>query len=241
MKERNSGCLLCGEDIVYLSSPEERICAYCEKTLLADAKCRADHFVCDSCHQTNPNDFIEMFCRESTLQNPWEIANKIMGNKIVKMHGPEHHFLVPAALLTSYYNVVNEPQEKKKKISLARQRAEKVPGGFCGSHGTCGAAIGTGIFISLVLDTTPLSDQEWQLSNLITSKSLFSVSMSGGPRCCKRDTYLSIQEAVFFVHQKLHVEIPISGNMQCSFHNLNKECLQTDCSYYPQHIQPDIT
>jgi hypothetical protein len=234
VKEKNSGCLLCGDDIIYVSSPEKMVCDYCEKTVTGEAKCKSGHFICDSCHQTNPNDFIERFCRETSIQNPWEITNKILGNRTVKMHGPEHHFLVPAVLLSSYYNVLNQPGKKRQKISIARQRAEKVPGGYCGSHGTCGAAIGTGIFISLILDTTPVSDKEWQLSNLMTSKSLFSVAMSGGPRCCKRDTFLSIQEAVLFVSQKLHVEIPVSGNTKCSFFYLNKECLEKNCAYYPQ-------
>jgi hypothetical protein len=85
----------------------------------------------------------------------------------------------------------------------------------------------------VILGATPLSEKKWQLSNLMTSKSLFSVAMNGGPRCCKRDTFLSIQEAVSFVSQKLNVKIPISGNIECQFYYRNKQCLKSDCNYYP--------
>ncbi|WP_394340397.1 DUF5714 domain-containing protein [Mariniphaga sediminis] len=33
----------------------------------------------------------------------------------------------------------------------ANQWSGKVPGAFCGSHGSCGAAIGTGMFISTII------------------------------------------------------------------------------------------
>lgn len=233
MNENRSGCLICGEEIIYLSSPEELTCHFCDTTNKTEVKCKADHYICDSCHQTNPNDFIEKFCCETTLRDPWKISVRLMENKIVKMHGPEHHFLVPAALLAAYYNSTNQPAGKAKKIQVARQRAEKVPGGYCGTHGTCGAAIGTGIFISMILGATPLSEDEWQLSNLMTSKSLFAVAINGGPRCCKRDTFLSIQEAVSFVYQKLNIEIPVSGNIQCQFYYLNKQCQKSGCKYFP--------
>ena len=118
MKENNSGCLICGEEIVYLSTPEELTCHYCNTTNQAAVRCKADHYICDSCHQTKPNDFIEKFCYETNLLDPWEISVKLMENKMVKMHGPEHHFLVPAALLAAYYNNTGHATEKTKKISI---------------------------------------------------------------------------------------------------------------------------
>jgi hypothetical protein len=32
------------------------------------------------------------------------MALNLMKNPQIKMHGPEHHFLVPAVLLAAYYN-----------------------------------------------------------------------------------------------------------------------------------------
>jgi hypothetical protein len=130
-------------------------------------------------------------------------------------------------LLGAFYNAKGEPGEKEKKIKLARKRAENVLGGFCGFYGDCGAAVGTGIFISVLTGSTPLSVKEWGLSNLMTAKSLFTIANAGGPRCCKRNSFLAIQEAVSFVKDQFGVELPYDASaLKCRFHPLNKECLQ---------------
>jgi hypothetical protein len=155
-----------------------------------------------------------------------------MRNPKVKMHGPEHHFLVPAVLLSSYYNIKSNPQEKEAKIREARERASKVPGGFCGYFGDCGAAVGTGIFVSLITDATPLSISEWRLANMMTSKSLLSIAEHGGPRCCKRNSYLAIVQATDFLKDNFDVEMKVNKKIKCQFHDLNKQCLREKCTFY---------
>jgi hypothetical protein len=152
------------------------------------------------------------------------------------MHGPEHHFLVPAVLLTSYYNIRKEYRETGLMIQEARKRALNVLGGFCGSHGNCGAAVGTGIFISLITNTTPLSTEGWRLSNLITSKSLNTIAHRGGPRCCKRNTFLAILEAVKFLKDHFGIEMKRQQDIRCEFNGLNKECLREHCIFYTHHL-----
>ena len=153
----------------------------------------------------------------------------------MKMHGPEHHFLVPAVLLASYYNIRKDYSEKGLKIKEARERASNILGGFCGSHGDCGAAVGTGIFVSLITNSTPLSIEEWKLSNLITSKSLYTIANRGGPRCCKRNTYLAIIEAVKFLKENFGVEMKVRKDIRCEFNDLNEECLKEKCPFYSAH------
>jgi hypothetical protein len=158
------------------------------------------------------------------------MATEIMRSRSVSMHGPEHHFLVPAVLISAYCNKVREPR-KESMILHARKRAEKVPGGFCGTHGNCGAGVGTGIFISIISGSTPLAKEEWGLSNLMTGKSLVSIAMHGGPRCCKRDTYLAIGESVNFLKEKFDVTLE-SKRITCEFSDNNRECLKTGCLFY---------
>lgn len=67
------------------------------------------------------------------------------------MHGLEHHFLVPAALLAAWYNRHNNVHLKDAAIIIARHRAEYVAGGFLGFHGACGEAFGSGIFSASLL------------------------------------------------------------------------------------------
>ena len=107
-----------------------------------------------------------------------------------------------------------------------------MPEESCGFYGNCGAAVGTGIFISLILDSIMPYDVGWELSTLMTSKSLFSIAECGGPRCCKRSTFLALIEAADFVDKNIDVEIEIENKIKCDFSSLNKECLKENCPFY---------
>jgi hypothetical protein len=156
-----------------------------------------------------------------------------MRNPNVRMHGPEHHFLVPAVLLAAYYNIKNDSKTKAIKIGMAKDRAAQVVGGFCGFFGACGAAVGVGIFVSLLTDATPLSLRDWKLANLATAKSLFVIAKYGGPRCCKRSTFLGIISAAEFVEENFLVSFKINRDLKCEFYSLNNECLKEKCPFFP--------
>jgi hypothetical protein len=191
------------------------------------------HFVCNLCYRLGPDDAIEQFCSRTENTDPLAMAITLMQNPVIGMHGPEHHILVPAVLIAAYYNTLHEPHLKAKKIRIARERAGMIKGGACGFLGDCGAAVGTGIFISLVTNATPLSHVEWKQANLVTARSLETIANHGGPRCCKRNTFLAIRAAVEFVREQLGVTIPISLSVACIFSDLNRECRMKDCPFYP--------
>ena len=95
-------------------------------------------------------------------------------------------------------------------------------------------AVGTGIFVSVVTGATPLSLEEWRLSNLMTAKSLYTIANAGGPRCCKRNSFLAIPEAVSFIKDQFGVDLSHSSSaLRCRFHRLNKECPQEECRFFP--------
>lgn len=228
-----NGCLICGADLVYLDEAEEMECSICGKTLMSNAKCENGHFICDACHAADGFTIINRYCTNSKTINPVLLATTIMKHPKIKMHGPEHHFLVPAVLISAYYNKIGSPNLIPEKLEKAKERSMKIPGGFCGFCGNCGAGVGTGIFISVVLNSTPVAQNEWRLSNLITAKSLLDIANNGGPRCCKRDTYLSLETAICFVKEELDVELD-SSVIQCEFYTYNKECRKKECLYYPK-------
>jgi hypothetical protein len=169
---------------------------------------------------------------KSEETDPIRIINEIYKHPSVKMHGPEHHFLVPAVLLTSYYNLKGDKKTFKKKIMDAKQRSSNVLGGFCGYYGSCGSAIGSGIAMSLITNTTPLSRETWKQCNLTTAEALKSIALNGGPRCCKRDVYISIEEAVRKIKEFLDTEIPVNESISCGYSFFNKECIKDDCKYF---------
>lgn len=230
--EHRSGCLVCSKELVYLDEAETLTCHYCKETFDADARCVDGHYVCDACHSLSGNDIIEQTCASTDEVNPVRLAIELMRNHSVKMHGPEHHYLVPAVLLACYHNATGDPKGKVINLKKARNRAEKVPGGFCGIQGTCGAGIGTGIFVSVMTGSTPLSKEEWGSANAMTSRALNSIAGHGGPRCCKRTSFLAIAEAAGYLKDSYCVAIPIDEDIECEFSSLNKECLGTNCPFY---------
>lgn len=230
--DQSRGCLVCGKDLEYLAEPRAATCIYCGEPATTDVICKEGHFVCDRCHRAPAEEIIARFCRSTTEIDPVAIARALMGTPQVKMHGPEHHFLVPAVLLAAFYNVQGRADDKQRKIDQARQRASFIKGGFCGTHGDCGASVGTGIFVSLVTGATPLSREEWRLSNLVTAKSLETIALHGGPRCCKRNSFLAILTAVDFTREHFGVVMPVKKPVICGFSDRNKECLTKDCPFY---------
>ena len=233
--EYKTGCLICGKELIYLENAEKEGCYYCRETYKSDVTCIDRYFVCDKCHSLPANDPIEQTCINSKLEEPLELSLILMKNPKIKMHGPEHHLLVTAVLLSAYYNKKKDYRKKENKIKEARNRARKILGGLCGSHGICGAAVGTDIFISLITDATPLSEKEWKLSNRITAENLLTIAEWGGPRCCKRDTFLAIIGAVKFLREHFGFTIDSDKDFLCEFTKLNQECKKTDCMFYPHN------
>ncbi len=245
--EHKTGCLVCGQELLYLSSNELVTCYYCGQQQATNVRCSSGHYVCDRCHSLSADDLIEQFCTHTDQTDPLEMAITLMKNPALKMHGPEHHFLVPAVLLTAYHNSQGASaapgegmtQAQTPEASLpawikkARKRAEDVKGGSCGFCGACGAGIGTGIFISVMTGSTPLSKWEWRLSNQMTAESLRVIAEHGGPRCCKRDTYLALLTAGKFLQEHFNRTLPMDEQVRCEFHLLNRECLELDCPFFP--------
>ena len=226
-----SCCLLCKEELVYLENKLQLECSICHETKWADAHCQNNHFICDSCHADDANTWIEQQCLISDATDPIQLAIQIMRHPCVVMHGPEHHFLVPAVLLTTYLNLKQQGNLKNRAIKEARRRAQTVVGGSCGFHGACGAAIGVGIYVSLVTNATPLSIEEYRLCNLATAEALSRIAARGGPRCCKRNVFIALEYASEFTAAHLGQAMPIK-KAYCEFFPSNKECLRLDCVFF---------
>lgn len=182
--------------------------------------------------ETNP---LVSLCLEDTSSNPIEILERLMSQPECRMHGPEHHVLVGAALLTAYNNCLPDSAKLDMTTALAEvvKRGQQVPGGACGYMGACGASISTGIFLSIVTRNTPFSTDTWRLCNLCTARALEQVALNGGPRCCKRDSYLSVLTAIDFVKENLGVEM-VKPEVHCTRSQINEQCIGKKCPFSPQ-------
>ena len=137
--------------------------------------------------------------------------------------------MVGAALLTAYKNSGGDI-DLPKALTEMKNRGGSVPGGACGFWGACGAGISSGMFISIISGSTPLAGEPWGLSNRMTAKSLEAIGSVGGPRCCKRDSYLSILSAIDFVKEHFGVEME-KPEIVCEFSPRNNQCLGKRCPF----------
>ena len=228
-----SGCLICGAPIEYLAEPEEMECLFCRQKQLSTSRCVNGHFICDRCIRMGGDDLVESTTIRSTSDNPFIIAEQLLESPAIKLHEPEYHFLVPAVLIAALYNHTRQQDRKERCIKAARRRAEMAKGGFCSMMGDCGAAVGTAIFVGVITGATPLSQEEWRLSNLVTARTLEEIALHGGPRCCKRNTFLALRSAVRFLDQEMHIRLPMPETIRCRFSNQNADCLKEKCPFYP--------
>lgn len=222
-------CLICKAPLEYLEEDAEMECYICHKKEMSKTRCVNGHYVCSECH-TSGMDSIIAVCLEEKSKNPIEIMEKMMSMPFCHMHGPEHHVMVGAALLTAYKNAGGELDHEKALLEMY-SRGKAVPGGVCGFWGACGAGISSGIYMSIVTKSTPLTEEPWKLSNKMTSRALDKIGENGGPRCCKRDSYLAIIEAVKFTEEKLGVKMEL-GEIKCSRSDMNNQCIKMKCPFH---------
>ena len=225
MKEE---CLICKAPLKYLVQEEMMECAICHRQEQSRTRCVEGHYVCSDCH-TRGMDSIFGLCLSETSCDPIVILEKMMSMPFCHMHGPEHHVMVGAALLTAYHNAGGRV-ELTKALTEMYSRGKAVPGGACGFWGACGAGVSAGQFVSIVTGSTPLAVEAWGLSNQMTAKALESIGRVGGPRCCKRDSYLAILAAIDFAAAHLDVRmektIPV-----CTRSGQNNQCIGSRCPF----------
>lgn len=228
--DERDGCLACGAELIYLLKAEPMVCAGCGASHPSRARCQRGHFYCDRCHAGTAVDGIEQVCLASDECDPTALAVAAMRHPKVKMHGPEHHFLAPAVLVSAWCNLTGQHNRKPGLLAEARQRSEPVLGGFCGFQGACGAGVGVGIFASMVTKASPVKGTERCLSMRATSEALQVIGHTDAPRCCKRDTFLGLLSAAQFARKHLGIEFPI-GKIRCEFSAMNRECIGDACLF----------
>lgn len=221
-------CLICKAPLEYLNEDIEMECEFCHKKERSKTRCINGHYVCNECH-TAGIDTIFSVCLSSQSKNPVKILNEMMDLEFCHMHGPEHHIMVGAALLTAYKNAGGK-LDLEAALKEMRNRGSDVPGGSCGFWGACGAGISTGIFISITTGATPLAKETFGFANQMTGKALHAIGTVGGPRCCKRDSYLSITEAVAFTKETLGIEMELDP-ITCHYFAGNSQCIGIRCPF----------
>ena len=225
MKEE---CLICKAPLEYLETSAVMTCEICGKEENSKTRCVRGHYVCDACHSRGLDSIIGL-CLSETSKDPIAVIEKMMALPFCHMHGPEHHVMVGCALLTAYKNAGGDIELHPALIEMMN-RGSKVPGGSCGFWGACGAGISSGMFIAIISGSTPLTKEPFALSHKMTAKSLTEIAEVGGPRCCKRDSFLSILAAVDFVKEHFGVAME-KPEVICGYSTRNNQCIGKRCPF----------
>ncbi|HVJ50142.1 MAG TPA: DUF5714 domain-containing protein [Desulfitobacterium sp.] len=233
-KKHTEGCMICGEELIYSENARTYTCSYCKKEFSSSISCAHNHYICDECHRADSNQIIKIILETSSNTNPVALAREIMASPVFQMHGPEHHLMIPMVLLTTLKNLGVKITDTQ--MQNAWLRAKQVPGGSCGSWGACGAALGTGIALSVFRGLTPLSKETWGQTNRDTGEILQSVGAYDGPRCCKRSTYSALRAAMKILERDGVVQFPAEAHEVpvCKDFWRNQQCLKTECPYFPR-------
>jgi MoaA/NifB/PqqE/SkfB family radical SAM enzyme/SAM-dependent methyltransferase len=227
-----SGCMVCGAELVYFDTNRDSVCCYCGRFLPANVRCVNGHFVCDSCHSADAVEIIKLVCLNSREPDAFALMQTIRSHPQFSIHGPEHHSLVPAVILTALRNVGNDITDEQ--IINAVQRGQTVAGGACAFLGACGAAIGTGIAISVLTGANPYDGEKRQFVQQATQKVLEEIASYNAPRCCQRDSWLALKTASAILKEKLGKSMIASRSLVCEQFTKNKECILNRCPLWPR-------
>ena len=121
-------------------------------------------------------------------------------------------------------------QAAKSTLQEMHSRGKAVPGGACGFWGACGAGISAGQYMAIATKSTPLAVEPWGLSNRMTARALEAIGSVGGPRCCKRDSWLAILAAIDFTREQLGVELTKTIPV-CDHSRKNNQCIGKRCPF----------
>jgi len=221
-----TGCMLCADELVYFETYQERICHYCGQAFPANAACAVGHFVCDACHRAGALEVIHNVCLHTRLAGPVALMQTIRAHPRFAIHGPEHHALVPAILLAALRNSGQSITDEQ--IQTAIQRGATISGGACAFLGVCGAAVGVGIAVSVLLGATPYRGDSRRATQQATLAAMNRIAPYDAPRCCQRDSWLALDAAARPIHDLTGIRLSVEP-FACQQHELNKECIQDEC------------
>jgi hypothetical protein len=215
---------------------KEQVCAYCGVNESSPIYCPNGHFVCDECHSRDAIGFLERLADVDNSTDPMAVVDKALTHPSFKFHGPEHHSLVPAAILIAMKNQgVVRPDGSPITTEIIKEgirRGSKIPGGFCGYAGTCGACVGAGVSVALFVGSTPTKGPERTIAQKATTTGL-EMSQDGLRRCCKRATYYGMKAALDLLRTEYDIDLGEPPELKsCKYSIKSRDCEEESCPYY---------
>ncbi|MBI9087900.1 MAG: methyltransferase domain-containing protein [Desulfobacterium sp.] len=235
--KNRDGCMICGNALEYLKTNEVKSCFYCSKKFSANAVCKKDHFVCDSCHGMDALAFVTELLIRTKETDLIDLLNKIRSHPSFNLHGPEHHYAVPGIIAAVYRNLGGGITDQA--ILTAIERGSAIPGGSCAFWGGCGAPLGAGIGFGVILDANPLKPGPRQMVQKTVSEITGETGKIKAARCCQRESWVTLLKVSEISERALDIKLPANGHLVCTQMDQNKECIKAGCPFYPNLDKPE--
>ena len=220
-------CAVCNASVI---GNDEGICTQCGMSGKL-VECSSGHKVCGNCLDKAAYESIRKICLESTSSDPYDVFMQIIDDGKLRTHDFKHHVAVGSALLAAHRNAGTRI-DLELMLDEMRKRGSKIPPGACGLMGNCGAAVSVGTFLSILTGTTPLSEDTWGDVNLATAQCLIQLALIGGPRCCKRNSFIALKVGSRIASEKFGSEMDIPADPVCRMHDENPDCIRDRCPFY---------
>ena len=228
--KQTHNCMVCGEGLVYGNTDKEEKCHYCGLLKHSSVTCKKGHFVCDECHSKEALAVIEHVCASSKETDMLKLFYQIREHPAILKHGPEHHSMVPAIIITTYRNLGGTLGADALKTAL--NRGSHIPGGACGFLGICGAAAGVGIAFAIILESSPMKAKARASAQKVTHAVLGKIAEYEAARCCNREVWSALTIAAALSDSFLHVKLLAEQKVKCDQKKFNQQCYGRQCPIF---------
>nr|WP_302595742.1 DUF5714 domain-containing protein [uncultured Cellulosilyticum sp.] len=223
-------CLKCNGELKHSDHLVFAKCTECgveEKTYI---QCENGHYYCNTCASKSVINKLYKMVPLISQKNPCEIAEMLFVECGICGNSP--HPLTTAAFLIAYKNLTGKITDNDVYEGI--DRALKIPGGWCGYYGNCGAAVGLGVAFAIINKSTPMSDEERNIANIATAEGLLSVADQGGPRCCTASVRRVLEKSIEVANTYLNVSFPLYEHEMkpCWQSKYNDVCRHNKCKYF---------
>ncbi len=228
--KQQHNCMVCSKELVYKATLDEATCYYCGSVSHQSVTCKEGHYVCDACHAKEALEVIEHICRASKERDMLKLFKQIREHPSIPKHGPEHHAMVPAIIVTAYKNSGGKLPENALKTAILR--GSSIMGGACGFLGICGAASGVGIGFAIVLEASPVAKKERSAAQKVTYAVLGKIAEYEAARCCHREVWTALNIASSLSETFLHVKLLAQMEVKCDQKKFNQYCYGKECPIF---------
>lgn len=210
------------------------VCYHCGKKETSNICCLNGHYVCDVCHGKDVFEMLQNYIMTNSAQNPFEIAETLMGYHNVPMLGCENAWIAAGAFMGALKNQDSATITNDQIGEVLNRTRRQAIGGYCGLTGVCGIAPAIGACFSVIMGAACPKDEETAKTMKVVGKVVNAIADQTGPCCCKSFVWTSLSVAVDSAKEFLNVSLPEPvEEILCSYSARHPHgCRKEKCPYF---------